>query len=91
VSVCVGLEAIFVLCMFVLHFYAIMPLASFCPPHFWFNPLPPNNIYILRVIFWVPRRVVFNPLPLQFKSLLPGQEDCVFFSGHLNLHAKPET
>jgi hypothetical protein len=31
------------------------------------------------------------PLPLLFKSLLPGQEDCVFFSGHLNLHAKPET
>jgi hypothetical protein len=33
----------------------------------------------------------FNLLPLLFKSLLPGQEDCVFFSGHLNLHAKPET
>jgi hypothetical protein len=33
----------------------------------------------------------FNPLPLLFKSLLPGQEDCVFFNGHLNLHAKPET
>jgi hypothetical protein len=32
-----------------------------------------------------------NPLPLLFKSLLPAQEDCVFFSGHLNLHAKPET
>jgi hypothetical protein len=32
-----------------------------------------------------------NPLPLLFKSLLPGQEGCVFFSGHLNLHAKPET
>jgi hypothetical protein len=32
-----------------------------------------------------------NPLPLLFKSLLPGQEDCVSFSGHLNLHAKPET
>jgi hypothetical protein len=30
-------------------------------------------------------------LPLLFKSLLPGQEDCVFFNGHLNLHAKPET
>jgi hypothetical protein len=30
-------------------------------------------------------------LPLPFKSLLPGQEDCVFFSGHLKLHAKPET
>jgi hypothetical protein len=30
-------------------------------------------------------------LPLLFKSLLPGQEDCVFISGHLNLHAKPET
>jgi hypothetical protein len=25
-----------------------------------------------------------NPLPVQFKSLLPGQEGCVFFSGHLN-------
>jgi hypothetical protein len=32
-----------------------------------------------------------NPLPLLLKSLLPGQEGCVFFSGHLNLHAKPET
>jgi hypothetical protein len=32
-----------------------------------------------------------NPLPLLFKSLLPGQEDCVFFFGNLNLHAKPET
>jgi hypothetical protein len=39
------------------------------------------------------RKVMYNinPLPLIFKSLLPGQEDCVFFSGHLNLHAKPET
>jgi hypothetical protein len=27
----------------------------------------------------------FNPLPVQFKSLLHGQEGCVFFSGHLNL------
>jgi hypothetical protein len=26
-----------------------------------------------------------NPLPVQFKSLLPGQEGCVFFSGHLNI------
>jgi hypothetical protein len=34
---------------------------------------------------------LLNSLPLLFKSLLPGQEDCVFFSGHLNLHAKPET
>jgi hypothetical protein len=33
---------------------------------------------------------LFNPLPLLFKFLLPGQEDCIFFSGHLNLHAKPE-
>jgi hypothetical protein len=33
----------------------------------------------------------FNPLPLLFKSLLPGQEDCGFFSVHLNLHAKPLT
>jgi hypothetical protein len=27
----------------------------------------------------------FNPLPVQFKSLLHGQEGCVFFSGHLNV------
>jgi hypothetical protein len=26
-----------------------------------------------------------NPLPVQFKSLLPGQEGCVFFSGYLNV------
>jgi hypothetical protein len=35
--------------------------------------------------------VQINPLLLIFKSLLPGQEVCVFFSGHLNLHVKPET
>jgi hypothetical protein len=29
--------------------------------------------------------VELNPLPVQFKSLLPGQEGCVFFSGHLNV------
>jgi hypothetical protein len=28
---------------------------------------------------------VINPLPAQFKSLLPGQQGCVFFSGHLNV------
>jgi hypothetical protein len=32
-----------------------------------------------------------NSLPVQFKSLLPGQEGCVFFSGHLNLRTAPET
>jgi hypothetical protein len=34
---------------------------------------------------------LINPLLLLFKSILPGQEDCVFSSGHLNSHAKPET
>jgi hypothetical protein len=29
--------------------------------------------------------LLINPLPVQFKSLLHGQEGCVFFSGHLNL------
>jgi hypothetical protein len=38
-----------------------------------------NDLYSLPNIV----RVV-NPLPIQFKSLLPGQEGCVFFSGHLN-------
>jgi hypothetical protein len=27
-----------------------------------------------------------NPLLVQYKSLLPGQEGCIFFSGHLNVH-----
>jgi hypothetical protein len=31
-----------------------------------------------------PKEKHFNPLPVQFKSLLPGQEGCVFFIGHLN-------
>jgi hypothetical protein len=34
---------------------------------------------------------LLNPLPVQFKSLLPGQKGCVFFSGHLNLRTAPET
>ena len=32
----------------------------------------------------------FNPLPVQFKALLPAQKGCVFFSGHLNLPTTPE-
>jgi hypothetical protein len=33
----------------------------------------------------------FNPLPLLFKSLLHGQKERGFFSGHLNLRTAPET
>jgi hypothetical protein len=44
-----------------------------------FNPLPYTAI---REMTELARSV--NPLPVQFKSLLPGQEGCVFFSGHLN-------
>jgi hypothetical protein len=44
-----------------------------------------------KVIHIQCQGIIFNPLLLLFKSLLPGQEDCVFFGGHLNLHAKPET
>jgi hypothetical protein len=29
--------------------------------------------------------LTFNPLPVKFKSLLHGQEGCIFFSGHLKL------
>jgi hypothetical protein len=39
----------------------------------------------------ITKCMTINPFLLLFKSLPPGQEDCVFFSGHLNLHAKPET
>jgi hypothetical protein len=33
---------------------------------------------------------LFKPLPLLFKALLHGQKDRVFFSGHFNLHTKPD-
>jgi hypothetical protein len=49
---------------------------------------------VSRTVYWytvMHSQQNCNPLPLLFKSLLPGQEACVFFSGHLNLHAKPET
>jgi hypothetical protein len=48
-----------------------------------------SNVGSCRSIFVMSFYI--NPLPLLFKFLLPGQEDCIFFSGHLNLHAKPET
>jgi hypothetical protein len=35
--------------------------------------------------------ILDNPLPLLFKALLHGQQDCVFFSGHLNLRTTPKT
>jgi len=35
--------------------------------------------------------VLVNPLPLLFKALLQGQNDRVFFRGHLNLRTTPET
>jgi hypothetical protein len=47
----------------------------------------PKGEWRYRCTFYL----TLNPLPLLFKSLQPGQEDCVFFSGNLNLHAKPET
>jgi hypothetical protein len=34
---------------------------------------------------WSLLKVPFNPLLVQFKSLLPRQKGCVFFSGHLNV------
>jgi hypothetical protein len=40
------------------------------------------TVYIIHFAYTVS---VFNPLLVHFKSLLPGQEGCVFFSGHLNL------
>jgi hypothetical protein len=43
----------------------------------------------LTVVLWTSMCISwcswFNPLPVQFKSVLPGQKGCVFFSGHLNL------
>jgi hypothetical protein len=40
-----------------------------------------------------PTIVLFSKYHCHFSNLtlLLGQEDCIFFSGHLNLHAKPET
>jgi hypothetical protein len=53
-----------------------------------------TNFFLIYLKHWtvcLKSAQKVNPLPLLFKSLLPGQEDCVFFSGYLNLHAKPET
>jgi hypothetical protein len=35
--------------------------------------------------WWKLHNQELNPLPVQFKSLLHGQEGCVFSSGHLNI------
>jgi hypothetical protein len=36
-------------------------------------------------VLWYMNKCSFNPLSVQFKSLLHGQQGCVFFSGRLNL------
>jgi hypothetical protein len=60
--------------------------------HVSLNPKPLTYTRVKKTHFFqLTLKYRLNPLPLLFKSLLPGQEDCVFFSGHLNLHAKPET
>jgi hypothetical protein len=42
----------------------------------------PDTLYLYKNQYTFS---VFNPLPVQFKSLLHGQEGCVFFSGHLDV------
>jgi hypothetical protein len=51
-----------------------------------------NKWLYMKNMLWSTVKIVINkysrwvnPLPVQFKSLLHGQEGCVFFSGHLNL------
>jgi hypothetical protein len=46
------------------------------------DPVVTITTDVLLIFVCVPHQL--NPLPVQFKSLLPGQEGCVFFSGHLN-------
>jgi hypothetical protein len=55
-----------------------------------------DGLLHLRQFLLIPNRIIefmdlrslyneeLNPMPVKFKSLLHGQEDCVFFSGHLN-------
>jgi hypothetical protein len=62
-------------------FYCTSILLSFV---FYFGYLP-TFFYCMIPHFSLLASVHFNPLPVQFKSLLHGQEGCIFFSGHLNL------
>jgi hypothetical protein len=79
--------------------YMIPKLSSACyvmrtvKPHVSHNTLKIiyysyfHSIMNYGTLFWSssPESIkIFNPSPVQFKSLLPGQEGCVFFSGHLN-------
>jgi hypothetical protein len=50
-------------------------------------PLPLQLFYVrAERMTWTTRVTPggVNPLPVQFKSLLPGQDGCVFFRGQLN-------
>jgi hypothetical protein len=44
---------------------------------------PPRSLDLTPLDFFAWRFI--NPLPVQFKSLLHGQEGCIFFSGYLNV------
>jgi hypothetical protein len=47
-----------------------------------------NNLFPISLL--IRHECCINPLPVLFKALLHGQEDRVFFTGHLNLHTTPE-
>jgi hypothetical protein len=38
---------------------------------------------VVHFLLVIHQYLWFNPLPVQFKSLLHGQERCIFFSGNL--------
>jgi hypothetical protein len=45
-----------------------------------------RSIFIRKILLYIKFVLSkVNPLPVQFKSLLHGQEGCVFFSAHLNV------
>ena len=49
-----------------------------------------NETYFLTLSLIFRMGKLYNSLPLLFKALLQGQNESVFFSGHLNLLSTPE-
>jgi hypothetical protein len=65
------------ICFGIVWSWCVVSCAVFVCLRFW------CVIALEQVLVW--DSFTLHPLPVQFKSLLHGQEGCVFFSGHLNL------
>jgi hypothetical protein len=72
---------------------SLVPCSDICVTACCFPAVPASMVVYKQLVNWhlYYWLLNFNPLPLLFKYLLPGQDYCVFFSGHLNFHTAPES